>query len=85
MLGLDAYHEPMPVETPSLAVVELLDWISCCPRTYSETIDAWKTHCPRLSAWEDALTAGLIAIERNGAGESRVVLTTAGASARLRA
>ena len=70
----------MMAETPSPSVLELLDWISLRSRTYSDTLEAWKTHCPRLSAWEDALSAGLVAVERNGSGESLVVLTAAGAS-----
>ena len=64
--------------------MQLLDWVSASPRTYSETIEAWKTHCPRLATWEDALSAGLIAIRRTG-DDSLVVLTAAGASARRRA
>jgi len=72
-------------EAPSSSVVELLDWVSASPRTYSETLEAWKTHCPRLSIWEDALSAGLIAVRRTGGGDSLVVLTAAGESARYRA
>jgi hypothetical protein len=71
----------MPAEALSPPVVELLEWISLGRRSYSETIDAWKTHCPRLSAWEDALSAKLIEVRPNGDGESLVVLTAAGASA----
>ena len=32
-------------------------------RTYAETLEAWKTSCPRLSIWEDALADRLIRIE----------------------
>jgi hypothetical protein len=70
------------VDSPSASVVQLLDWVSAAPRTYSETLEVWKTHCPRLSTWEDALSGGLVAVRRTGAGESLVVLTDAGASAR---
>jgi hypothetical protein len=73
----------MPVEVVSEPVHQLLDWVSCGPRTYAETIDAWKTHCPRISPWEDALSEGLIAVERRDSG-SVVVLTDAGASVRRR-
>ena len=73
----------MSVDVVSDPVHQLLDWISLGRRTYAETIEAWKTHCPRLSAWEDALAGGLIAIERRD-GESLVVLTDAGASVRRR-
>jgi hypothetical protein len=52
---------------------QLLTWIAERPRTYSDTIEAWKTSCPRLSVWEDALADELIRIERGS-----VVLTAAG-------
>jgi hypothetical protein len=52
---------------------ELLAWVASGRRTYAESIDAWRSNCPRLSAWDDALTAGLIRVERR-----RVVLTARG-------
>jgi hypothetical protein len=74
----------MPFDVVSEPVHQLLEWVSHGPRTYAETIEAWKTHCPRISPWEDALSEGLIAIERRDGG-SLVVLTDAGASVRRRA
>jgi hypothetical protein len=56
--------------------LELLDWVSTRPRTYSETMEAWKSHCPRLLVWEDALLAGLVRVQRGN-----VELTSAGRSA----
>jgi hypothetical protein len=41
---------------------DLLLWINVEPRTYAETMDAWRTHCPRLSIWEDALLDGLVEV-----------------------
>jgi hypothetical protein len=41
---------------------DLLAWIAKEPRTYRETIEAWRTSCPRLSIWEDAVGEGLIQI-----------------------
>ena len=62
--------------------LELLDWISQRPRTYPEAMEAWKTHCPRLSTWEDALAEGLIEIARGGDFNSSTVrLTPAGTAA----
>ena len=60
--------------------LELLAWISSGQRTYSETIEIWKTHCPRLSLWEDTLGDGLVRVVRNGAG-TQVVLTPEGEAA----
>jgi hypothetical protein len=53
--------------------LELLAWVSARPRTYVDAMEAWQSHCPRLTIWEDALHAGLIRIER-----SRVTLTLLG-------
>ena len=39
---------------------QLLEWIGSEPRSYAETIDAWRTSCPRLTIWEDATSDGLI-------------------------
>ena len=58
------------------STLELLTWIAARERTYDETIDAWRTSCPRLSAWEDALADGLVEIVRGA-----VVLTARGRSA----
>ena len=56
--------------------IELLTWIAERPRTYTETMDAWHSHCPRLLVWEDALADGLVVVARR-----RVSLTDAGRSA----
>jgi hypothetical protein len=61
----------------SSETLELLSWVSREPRSYPEAIEVWRTHCPRHSAWEDALGDGLIRIVRNGR-ESHVALTALG-------
>jgi hypothetical protein len=43
---------------------QMLAWIAEKPRGYAETIEAWKTSCPRLAVWEDALADGLIRVDR---------------------
>lgn len=59
--------------------LELLAWVSTGPRTYRETIEAWRTSCPRLSVWDDAIADGLVEVRRDGVpGEALVGLTTAG-------
>ncbi len=58
---------------------EFLTWIAYRPRTYAEAMDAWRTSCPRLSAWEDALGDGLIEVANSGRlQEARVTLTERG-------
>jgi hypothetical protein len=45
-------------------------------RTYQETIDAWRTSCPRLPVWEDANDRGLVeATPANGRSLVRLTLT----------
>lgn len=68
--------EPMQQTALAPLTRDLLMWIAAEPRTYAETMDAWKTHCPRLSIWEDALIEGLIEV-RHGV----VRLTDSGVSA----
>jgi hypothetical protein len=52
---------------------QMLGWLDEQPRSYAETLDAWKTSCPRLSIWEDAIADRLIRI-----GPEGVRLTHAG-------
>ncbi len=48
-------------------------------RTYGETMEAWRTTCPRMPIWEDAIRDGLVRIESGGAmNSSRIVLTGRG-------
>ena len=51
---------PEPV---SLLLLQFLQWVSSRRRNYAEAMDAWRSSCPRLTVWEDALLAGLIEIE----------------------
>jgi hypothetical protein len=66
--------------TASIALTEqFLAWIADGPRTYGEAMDAWRSTCPHLSIWEDAVRDGLVRLENGGAMKSsRVVLTPAG-------
>jgi hypothetical protein len=41
---------------------ELLEWIANRPRTYTEAMEAWRTHCPRLAVWDDAMVDGLVRV-----------------------
>jgi hypothetical protein len=52
-------------------LLEFLEWVAAHPRTYSETMDAWRTSCPRLPAWGDSVDGGLV--ERVRAGEKTLV------------
>lgn len=59
----------------SSSIRQLLEWIDAHPRTYSEVMDAWRSTCPRLTVWEDALDAGYVQIE-NEATDMRAANVT---------
>jgi hypothetical protein len=49
-----------PVDTVENLILDLLEWVGQKERTYEETVDAWRTSCPRLPVWEDANDRGLL-------------------------
>jgi hypothetical protein len=55
------------------ATLQLLEWIDERQRSYAETMDAWRSSCPRLTVWEDAVADGLVVV-RDGS----VVVTARG-------
>ena len=60
---------------------EFLAWVAHRPRTYADAMEAWQSHCPRYTVWEDALDAKFIRIEFGDGkrfSEARVVLAPRG-------
>jgi hypothetical protein len=72
----------MATSTPHPLTLQMLGWLARRRRTYGETMEAWRTSCPRLSIWEDALADRLIFVGRTdteaGQGPSVVELTSEG-------
>jgi hypothetical protein len=60
-------------EPASLIMLQFLAWVADRPRTYREAMDAWRTSCPRLSVWEDAIIDGLVRLDT---GNGRAVVLT---------
>ncbi|MBV9976585.1 MAG: hypothetical protein JO105_14465 [Hyphomicrobiales bacterium] len=59
-------------------ILDLLEWLEREPRSYADVMDAWRTSCPRLTVWEDAMDRGLVArIARPGKG-AVIAVTDAG-------
>lgn len=46
-------------------ILDLLEWVARQDRSYAETMDAWRTSCPKLPVWEDATERGLIELDAN--------------------
>jgi len=59
-------------------ILDLLEWIGREPRSYADVIDAWRTSCPRLTVWEDAIDRGLAVREHAKGYGVMIGLTDAG-------
>jgi len=69
-------------ESVRYLTLQFLDWIAATPRTYGDVIDAWRTSCPRLPVWEEAIARGLVR-RTNGSPmrEAKVLITDKGRQA----
>jgi hypothetical protein len=59
-------------------ILDLLEWIGREPRGYADVIDAWRTSCPRLTVWEDAMDRGFAVREHMKGREVMIGLTAEG-------
>jgi hypothetical protein len=64
--------------------LQLLAYVAERQRTYAETMEAWRSTCPRMPIWEDAVRDGLVRIANGGAMKSSRIVLTARGRARLR-
>lgn len=65
-------------ETVEPLIADLVEWVSKAPRSYEDVMDAWRTSCPRLPVWEDAVDRGYLSCERLGGGSTVVRVTPKG-------
>jgi hypothetical protein len=63
-------------------ILDLLEWLGPGPRPYRETMEAWRTSCPRLPVWEDATDLGFIE-RRHQPGHPAFVSVSASGAAHL--
>ena len=66
-------------QTVDNLILDLLEWIGPNQRPYTETIEAWRTSCPRLPVWEDATDLGFIERHRQPGSPAFVFVTASGA------
>ena len=59
-------------------VLDLVEWVARQPRPYSEVISTWRTSCPRLTIWEDAVDRGYVSRSSAAGLHAMVVVTEAG-------
>jgi hypothetical protein len=63
---------------PDPLVLDLVEWVATEPRPYADVLDRWRTSCPRLTVWEDAVDRGFV--KRVPAAEqgAQVIITESG-------
>jgi D-3-phosphoglycerate dehydrogenase len=59
-------------------ILDFLAWLAPRARPYDEVMDAWRTSCPRLTVWEEAVDRRLIARQRGEDGRPSVAVTDHG-------
>jgi hypothetical protein len=69
---------------PESLILDLVEWVMQSPRPYSEVMAAWRTSCPRLPVWEDAVDRGLVSCCTRADGELWVAATSIGREALMR-
>jgi hypothetical protein len=54
-------------------ILDLVEWVEKRPCSYEEVMAAWRTSCPRLPVWEDAVDQGYLV--RGQATEGRAMIS----------
>ena len=58
-------------------IFDLVEWVAKAPRTHADVMNTWRTSCPRLTVWEDAVDRGLV-VRKNSADGAIVEVTARG-------
>lgn len=59
-------------------VLDLIEWVAKEARPYAEVMEAWRTSCPRLPVWEDAVDLGFVELKAIQGQGLRVIATSTG-------
>ncbi|MFZ0665770.1 MAG: hypothetical protein WAM97_08435 [Acidimicrobiales bacterium] len=70
--------DAVATDTVESLVLDLLEWIGPTARPYDEVLDAWRTSCPRLPVWEDAMERGFVVLQRDAVRGACVTVSRAG-------
>ena len=65
-------------DTLTPLILDLVEWLAAKPRPEDEVLNAWRTSCPRLPVWEEALERGLVTRRHAVEGGLMVAATEAG-------
>lgn len=69
---------PIATDITAPLILDFLQWLAAEPRAYAEVMDGWRTSCPRLTIWEDAVDGGYVVRKRDGLQEAVVEVTPLG-------
>ncbi len=70
----------MPEDVSALTL-QFLEWVESGRRSRADLMETWRSSCPRLSIWEDAVLDGLV---RYASGGRVIELTPSGRAALIR-
>ena len=59
-------------------ILDLVAWVSQQPRRYDDVMEAWRTSCPRLPVWEEAVDKGYLIREWHADTGAMVSVTPRG-------
>lgn len=59
-------------------ILDLVEWVEHRPRKYSEVMDVWRTSCPQLPVWEDAIDHGYVERVHGTVQGEQVMITDKG-------
>jgi hypothetical protein len=54
-------------------ILDFVEWVAAAQRTHRDVMETWRTSCPRLTVWEDAVDAGYV---ERVAGSAQTVRVT---------
>ena len=54
------------MNAPEPLVLDLVEWIARTPRPLNDVMEGWRTSCPRLPVWEDAVDRGAARAQAGG-------------------
>jgi predicted transcriptional regulator len=75
---VNAGSSPLATDITAPLIIDLLEWLAAESRPYAEVMDGWRTSCPRLTIWEDAVDGGYVVRRREGRREAVVEVTPLG-------
>jgi hypothetical protein len=55
-----------PANPIDALTLDFLSWIYAGPRTREDVLSSWRSSCPRLTVWEDALADELVRVDPSG-------------------